>query len=241
MSAISASARRTRRSSPTSRAREVSSYRQLPLNFYQIQTKFRDEIRPRFGVMRAREFLMKDAYSFHANYADLRARIPQDVRHLHAHFHPPGPANSAPWPPTPARSAAPARMNFTCSPIPARMPSPSARTRTTPPTSNWPRRSRRPRRAPRRRKPCAKSPRPARRTCEDVAALLGVPLDADGQSDRRSCARTACCTAAAARRPQPERSQGRQAARLGAFRFATRRGDRARASAASPATSARSA
>lgn len=47
--------------------REIKSYRQLPLNFYQIQTKFRDEIRPRFGVMRAREFMMKDAYSFHAN------------------------------------------------------------------------------------------------------------------------------------------------------------------------------
>lgn len=45
--------------------REVQSYKQLPLNFYQIQTKFRDEIRPRFGVMRAREFIMKDAYSFH--------------------------------------------------------------------------------------------------------------------------------------------------------------------------------
>jgi prolyl-tRNA synthetase len=44
--------------------REIKSYRQLPVNFYQIQTKFRDEIRPRFGVMRAREFLMKDAYSF---------------------------------------------------------------------------------------------------------------------------------------------------------------------------------
>lgn len=44
---------------------ELHSYKQLPLNFYQIQTKFRDEIRPRFGVMRAREFLMKDAYSFH--------------------------------------------------------------------------------------------------------------------------------------------------------------------------------
>jgi prolyl-tRNA synthetase len=44
--------------------REVSSYRQLPINFYQIQTKFRDEIRPRFGVMRSREFIMKDAYSF---------------------------------------------------------------------------------------------------------------------------------------------------------------------------------
>ncbi|MGB5726648.1 MAG: proline--tRNA ligase [Thiogranum sp.] len=47
--------------------REVRSYKQLPVNYYQIQTKFRDEIRPRFGVMRAREFLMKDAYSFHLN------------------------------------------------------------------------------------------------------------------------------------------------------------------------------
>ena len=44
--------------------REVKSYRQLPLNLYQIQTKFRDEIRPRFGLMRGREFIMKDAYSF---------------------------------------------------------------------------------------------------------------------------------------------------------------------------------
>ena len=47
--------------------REIKSYRQLPISFYQIQMKFRDEIRPRFGVMRAREFLMKDAYSFHAS------------------------------------------------------------------------------------------------------------------------------------------------------------------------------
>jgi len=51
--------------------KEIRSYRQLPLNFYQIQTKFRDEIRPRFGVMRAREFVMKDAYSFHAGARDL--------------------------------------------------------------------------------------------------------------------------------------------------------------------------
>ena len=53
--------------------RELSSYKQLPVNFYQIQTKFRDEIRPRFGVMRAREFLMKDAYSFHLDEASLQA------------------------------------------------------------------------------------------------------------------------------------------------------------------------
>ncbi len=52
---------------------ELKSYRQLPVNFYQIQTKFRDEIRPRFGVMRAREFLMKDAYSFHLDQASLQA------------------------------------------------------------------------------------------------------------------------------------------------------------------------
>jgi prolyl-tRNA synthetase len=52
---------------------EVKSYRRLPLNFYQIQTKFRDEIRPRFGVMRAREFVMKDAYSFHTDKASLDA------------------------------------------------------------------------------------------------------------------------------------------------------------------------
>jgi prolyl-tRNA synthetase len=53
--------------------RELKSYRQLPVNFYQIQTKFRDEVRPRFGVMRAREFLMKDAYSFHLDAASLAA------------------------------------------------------------------------------------------------------------------------------------------------------------------------
>ncbi len=51
--------------------REIRSYRQLPVHFYQMHVKFRDEIRPRFGVMRAREFLMKDGYSFHADYADL--------------------------------------------------------------------------------------------------------------------------------------------------------------------------
>ncbi|PHM28902.1 proline--tRNA ligase [Xenorhabdus budapestensis] len=51
---------------------EVTSYKQLPLNLFQIQTKFRDEVRPRFGVMRSREFIMKDAYSFHTNQASLQ-------------------------------------------------------------------------------------------------------------------------------------------------------------------------
>jgi prolyl-tRNA synthetase len=62
--------------------RELKSHRQLPVNFYQIQTKFRDEIRPRFGVMRAREFVMKDAYSFHMDQASLD----QGYRTMHAAY-----------------------------------------------------------------------------------------------------------------------------------------------------------
>ena len=60
--------------------REVHSYRQLPVNFYQIQTKFRDERRPRFGVMRAREFTMKDAYSFHLDQASFDATYEEMYR-----------------------------------------------------------------------------------------------------------------------------------------------------------------
>ena len=60
--------------------REVRSYRQLPVNFYQIQTKFRDERRPRFGVMRAREFTMKDAYSFHLDQASFDATYDEMYR-----------------------------------------------------------------------------------------------------------------------------------------------------------------
>src|SRR4051794_1630980 len=58
---------------------ELKSYRRLPANFYQIQTKFRDERRPRFGIMRGREFVMKDAYSFHASYEDLE----REYRNMH--------------------------------------------------------------------------------------------------------------------------------------------------------------
>src|SRR5690554_3568554 len=58
---------------------EITSYKQLPINFYQIQTKFRDEIRPRFGVMRSREFIMKDAYSFHLTEESLQQTY--DVMH----------------------------------------------------------------------------------------------------------------------------------------------------------------
>ncbi|EPM69355.1 prolyl-tRNA ligase, partial [Pseudomonas syringae pv. actinidiae ICMP 18804] len=59
---------------------ELNSYKQLPINMYQIQTKFRDEIRPRFGLMRGREFVMKDAYSFHADNASLQ--VTYDRMHL---------------------------------------------------------------------------------------------------------------------------------------------------------------
>jgi prolyl-tRNA synthetase len=62
--------------------REIRSYRQLPVHFYQMQVKFRDEIRPRFGVMRAREFVMKDGYSFHADFADLE----REYRNMHATY-----------------------------------------------------------------------------------------------------------------------------------------------------------
>jgi len=58
---------------------ELRSYRQLPVHFYQIQTKFRDERRPRFGIMRGREFTMKDGYSFHADFADLE----REYRNMH--------------------------------------------------------------------------------------------------------------------------------------------------------------
>lgn len=62
--------------------RDVKSYRQLPIHLYQIQSKFRDEIRPRFGVMRGREFLMKDGYSFHASFADLQ----REYDNMHATY-----------------------------------------------------------------------------------------------------------------------------------------------------------
>src|SRR6059058_2468738 len=58
---------------------ELKSYRRLPTHFYQIQTKFRDERRPRFGIMRGREFVMKDGYSFHTDYADLE----REYRNMH--------------------------------------------------------------------------------------------------------------------------------------------------------------
>ncbi len=92
--------------------RELQSYRQLPVNFYQIQTKFRDEIRPRFGVMRAREFIMKDAYSFHVDEASLRQGLRGDVRRLHRASSRAWGSSSARCRPTPARSAAAPPQEF---------------------------------------------------------------------------------------------------------------------------------
>src|SRR5437016_9126419 len=78
--------------------REIKSYRQLPVNFYQIQTKFRDEVRPRFGVMRAGEFNMKDAYSFHVDADSLTdgylARHEERVVSLTPHGLQPRPARA---------------------------------------------------------------------------------------------------------------------------------------------------
>ncbi len=141
---------------------ELSSYKQLPVNFYQIQTKFRDEIRPRFGVMRSREFLMKDAYSFHLHAADLV----REYRNMHAGLlrasSPGWGWSSARCWPTPAPSAAMPRRNSTCWPAPARTRWPSPPPRITRPTSRPPSRPS-PRRARRPAKPCAASRRPRRR------------------------------------------------------------------------------
>ena len=70
---------------------ELRSHKQLPVNYYQIQTKFRDETRPRFGVLRAREFIMKDAYSFHADLESLQSNFRSNVYHVSTHSHPDAP------------------------------------------------------------------------------------------------------------------------------------------------------
>ncbi len=93
--------------------RELRSYKQLPVNFYQIQFKFRDEIRPRFGVMRAREFLMKDAYSFHVDEASLAQGYRLSTRPTRV-FSRGSASNFVPFRPTAAASAATHRRNSTC-------------------------------------------------------------------------------------------------------------------------------
>ena len=120
--------------------KDIRSYRQLPVNLYQIQAKFRDEIRPRFGVMRGREFLMKDAYSFDVDRDALMRVLPRDVRRVRAHLHAPRTASSARSTPTPARSAASRRTSSRCSPTRARTRSRTATAPTTRRTSSRPKR-----------------------------------------------------------------------------------------------------
>ncbi len=67
---------------------EVDSYRQLPVTVYQIQVKFRDEARPRFGLLRTRELIMADAYSFDADQAGMQSLLPGGLRRLPAHLRP---------------------------------------------------------------------------------------------------------------------------------------------------------
>ena len=85
---------------------ELRSYKQLPRNLYHIQTKFRDERRPRFGVMRSREFIMKDAYSFDRDLRRRQGQLPDHGAGLPPHLRPLRPDATAPWRPTAARSAA---------------------------------------------------------------------------------------------------------------------------------------
>ena len=98
----------------------VNSYKQLPRMLYHIQWKFRDEQRPRFGVMRGREFLMKDAYSFDLDYEGAAPFLQQDVRRLSPHLRPHGAEGDSRWRPIPAPSAAISAMNSSSWPIPAK-------------------------------------------------------------------------------------------------------------------------
>ncbi len=121
--------------------RELKSYKQLPVNFYQIQTKFRDEVRPRFGVMRAREFLMKDAYSFHDNQASLDETY-QTMFDTYTRIFTRLGLKFRPVQADTGAIGGACRMNSMCWPIPAKTPSPFQTAVITPPTSNSPRPSR---------------------------------------------------------------------------------------------------
>ncbi len=156
--------------------REIRSYRQLPVNFYQIQTKFRDEIRPRAGLLRCREFLMKDAYSFDVDrdalmrsyramydaYARIFTRLGLKFRAVEADMGAIGGLSSHEFQVL-ADTGEDAIAYSTGS-------------RTTLRTSRRRRRWRRPLRAARPGRPMRKVPTPGMATCEDVAQLLRLPL-----------------------------------------------------------------
>lgn len=116
--------------------KEVNSYKQLPKNFYHIQTKFRDEVRPRFGVMRAREFVMKDAYSFHADYASLQTTY-QDMYDAYCRIFTRLGLEFVLLPQIPAASAVPALTNSKYWLKAAKTLLHIATLPITPPISNW--------------------------------------------------------------------------------------------------------
>ena len=201
--------------------KEIRSYRQLPVNFYQIQTKFRDEIRPRFGVMRAREFIMKDAYSFDVDEAGMMksyqamydayariftrmglkfravdADIGRDRRHCR-------------------------RTSSRCSPTRARTRSRTARAPTTRPTSRRPKRSRPPPRVRRPPRAMEKVPTPGMPTCEDVARAPRPAARAHREVPHgvgRATARTCCSSAATT---WATRSRSASCPGMDGFRWAT--------------------
>ena len=139
--------------------RELRSYKQLPVNFYQIQSKFRDEIRPRFGVMRAREFIMKDAYSFHIDEPSL-AQGYRAMYDAYSRIFTRLGLSFGPFRPTAVASAATSRRNSTCSQSPVRMRSPSRPRVTMPRISRPPPVCRRRRPVPPRHRSCAGWRRP---------------------------------------------------------------------------------
>ena len=229
---------------------EIRSYKQLPKNFYQIQTKFRDERRPRFGLMRGREFIMKDAYSFDRDLDGAKASyqvMAQAYRRIFDRF---GLRYRAVAADSGAIGGDVSRG------VPGDRRDRRGRDRLLPRQrlrgqhgegrGAGARRS-----APaRRRRPLAKTPTPGKSTCEDVAAAAGRAAgdhrQVAGAGDRHRRRRRQRqgrpgLAAAAARRPRHERDQGEQGAGPGRGLPLRHRGrDRGRTSAASPATSARS-
>ena len=155
---------------------ELRSYRALPKNFYHIQTKFRDERRPRFGLMRGREFTMKDAYSFDRDLDAARDELRPDVRRLRAHLRAHGPGLSR------RRRRQRHDRRHPLARVPGHRRHRRGRDRLQPRLRlRGQHRARRGGRAgraarARRRSALAKTPTPGKSTCEDVAALLGLPL-----------------------------------------------------------------
>ena len=210
--------------------KELKSYKQLPLNLYHIQTKFRDEVRPRFGVMRSREFVMKDAYSFDVDKAGDAEVVPGDVRRVRAHLHAGWGSSSARSRPTPAQIGGSASHEFQVladsgEDAIAWCPASdyAANVELAEALALAPSR-------PAPAEPMQKVPTPGKATCEDVAELLGLPL-----------ARTVKCIMLAAdvegaagahphaadpRRPRAERDQGDEGSGAREVPLGHRGGDR---------------